>query len=132
MLKRARLAALAMVCALATAAKALPPITGGGEEFAGSERIGPLDPDASRLSFSEAGPGIRLTNEAAISDIGIAQVRRGIVGSVAIAKGVEVGLGLLSVSRYSRGEPSLRRLQPMRDVTGRDQRIAAVGVSLRF
>ena len=132
MLKRARLAALAMVCASATAAEALPPFTGGGEATAGAERIGPHDPDAPKLNFFETGPGIRLTNEASVGEDGIAQVRRGVVGSVAIGKGVEVGLGLLSVSRYSRGEPSLRRLQPMRDVAGRDQRIAAIGVSLRF
>jgi hypothetical protein len=54
-----------------------------------------------------------------------------VVGAWPIARDVQIGIGLLSVSRYSAKEPDFKRA-PMKDVGGRRQRIAAIGVSFGF
>lgn len=76
--------------------------------------------------------GVRIDRYAYVSEVGRTDVRQGVVGSLPIADNASVGVGLYRVTRYSRGEPSFRSLRPMEDVDGRHQRIAAVGMSLRF
>jgi hypothetical protein len=48
-----------------------------------------------------------------------------------VAPNMEVGVGLFSVTRY-KGEPDFKRSQPMRDVGERQNRLAAVGLKVKF
>lgn len=98
------------------------------------------DSAATRVSRSPtqhlgiAGPmqGVRVDRYAYVSDGGGADVRQGVVGTLPVADNASIGLGLYRVTRYSRGEPNFKKLLPMEDVDGRHQRIAAVGMSIRF
>jgi len=76
--------------------------------------------------------GISASTAPFVEQDGAQAVRKGIVGNWQVADKVEVGVGLFSVSRYSRSEPHHARLRPMEDVGRRSQRIAAVGMSFRF
>jgi hypothetical protein len=57
---------------------------------------------------------------------------RGLIGNLPIARNLNIGLGLLEVTRTSPREKALRRVQPMKDVGGTHDRIAAVGLKLSF
>jgi hypothetical protein len=55
-----------------------------------------------------------------------------IVRSWSVADGASVDLGVFSIARHSSKEPSLRKYDPMKAVTGNSQHIPAVAFSLRF
>lgn len=58
--------------------------------------------------------------------------RRGIVGSWLITGGLSAGVGLMEVTRDHSRQRAPRRVQPMKDVGFQTDRIAAVGLNLRF
>ena len=95
--------------------------TGGRSELVG--RDGRVFPDR--------GPGLGITSSTTIRQDGSTGIRNGIVGSVPVAPDVELGVGLFSVTRY-KGEPDFKRSQPMRDVGERRNRLAAVGLKVKF
>lgn len=97
----------------------------------------PAAPRASRsptqhLGIAGIARGVRVDRYAYVSDEGSADVRQGVVGTMPITGNASIGVGLYRVTRYSRSEPNFKKLMPMEDVDGRHQRIAAVGMSLRF
>ena len=59
-------------------------------------------------------------------------LRQGMVGSWALSPGVEAGVGLYSVTDDSRRAPETRRSWSPMDVGRRSERVAAVGLKLRF
>jgi hypothetical protein len=88
-----------------------------------------LGPDG-RL-FPDGRPGVGVTSTPFTSTDGARAVRNGIIGSMPVAPNVEIGVGLFSVTRY-KGEPDFKRSQPMRDVGERQNRLAAVGLKVKF
>ena len=59
-------------------------------------------------------------------------IRQGMVGSWSLSPGVEAGIGLYSVTDDSRRAPETRRTWSPMDVGRRTERVAAVGLKLRF
>ena len=55
-----------------------------------------------------------------------------IVRSWEIGNGASVNLGVFSIARYSNKQVNMRKLEPMKEVTGKGQSIPAVAVSFRF
>jgi len=58
--------------------------------------------------------------------------QRGLIGSVAIANGLEAGVGLFAIAGDRRKINETRRNWSMKDVTPKTENIAAVGMRLRF
>ena len=63
---------------------------------------------------------------------GAAAGRRGVVGSMPVSNRAELRVGLLEVTRTSHKERALARTQPMKEVYGRTDRIAAIGLNISF
>lgn len=105
------------------------------------ERLGPNIAESSRgrgdsvgadgRVFPDGTPGIGVTSTPYTRSDGSAATRNGIVGSMAVAPNMELGVGLFSVTRY-KGERDFARSEPMRDTGERRNRLAAVGLKLRF
>ena len=105
------------------------------------ERLGPSIAESSRgradsvgpdgRLFPDGMPGIGITSTPYTSSNGSPVTRNGIVGSVAVAPNMELGVGLFSVTRY-KGERDFSRAEPMRDAGERRNRLAAVGLKVRF
>ncbi|MDT9600147.1 hypothetical protein [Sphingosinicella rhizophila] len=59
-------------------------------------------------------------------------LRDGIVGSLPVARNIDLRIGLLKVLRGKSREPALSRSHPMRDLAGRHERVAAAGLNFNF
>ena len=109
------------IAALA-AALAASPASGQGQPQVGPpdpsqpSRSAPKPPPVS-FSYSEQEPGL---------------VRQGMVGTLPLAPGVSAGIGLYSVTEDSRRAPETRRFWSPMDVGRRSERVAAVGLKVRF
>jgi hypothetical protein len=112
------------------------------QDYAEPERLGPSIVDSARgrsdfvrpdgTLFPNSRPGVGVTSTPYTRSDGSTGVRSGIIGSLALAPNTELGIGVFSVTRY-KGEPDFKRTEPMRDVAGRpNNRLAAVGVKVRF
>lgn len=105
------------------------------------ERLGPSIADTSRgrgdsvgpdgRVFPDGQPGIGITSMPYTSSDGSPATRNGIVGSMSVAPNMELGVGLFSVTRF-KGERHFGRAEPMRDAYERRNRLAAVGLKVRF
>lgn len=81
--------------------------------------------------FPDGRPGLGVTSTPYARSDGSPAVRNGIIGSMPVAPNMDIGVGLFSVTRYRR-ESEFRREQPMRDAGERRNRLAAVGLKVRF
>ncbi len=129
---RPMIVALALPLVVTAPAFAQQLIDQGSQRVVSSAIAAPHDPRAPGAGFISGTAGVRVARDTFIVEDGSANVRKGVVGSLPVAENVSVGLGLYKVSRYSNKEPNFVRLRPMEDVDGRHQRIAAVGLSVRF
>ncbi len=82
--------------------------------------------------FPERSEGIAVATRPFVENDGSRGTRTGVVGSMAVAPGTSLDLGLFRVNRTSTRERELSRLQPMRDVGARTSTMAAVGLKVRF
>jgi len=116
--------ALAAACAAAPAAEAQQIAQPAGPVL--GPVVPPSDGDAPRQ-------GIGISTSVEVDAVGQVATRRGLIGSWPVSRNVEAGVGLFSVMGNGPRRPAEnRRNWSVRDVTERDQRIAAVGVKLRF
>lgn len=127
-------AALILPLVLATAARAQSP--GDDRSRISTDLLGPsylpADRGASALpSLAEAPAGLSASSYAYTGESGPRAFGNRLIGALPVGKDVHIGIGLMSVSRYSQKEPDFKRA-PMKDVEGRRQRIAAIGLSFSF
>lgn len=130
-----RLTAVALLLPLVLAAPAMAQAPGDDRSDISNTLLGPsyvpAGQQASALpSLADQHRGFSVTAPSYAQESGPRVFSNKLVGAWPIAKYVHVGVGLMSVSRYSRGEAGFR--PPMKDVEGRRQRIAAVGFSFSF
>ena len=95
----------------------------------------PETPDRQAPSsalFAGAGKGLGVSRRAFTEEDGSQIVRKGLVGSWAISQGLSAGVGLFSVTGDARKQAEFKRTWNVKDVTPKNDHIAAVGVSLRF
>lgn len=131
MLMRHIIGALAGALVLATPATAqrLTEESSAGRSALETSR----DPRSPGESFlADRSSGIEIAREPYVARDGEGDVRTGIVGSIPLDSNATIGLGIYKVSRWSPREPDFKKLLPIEDTRGRHQKIAAVGVSLRF
>ena len=107
--------------ALAAALAASPALGQGPAQIgppapAQPSRSAPKPPPVS-FSYSEQEPGL---------------VRQGMVGTLPLSPGISAGLGLYSVTDDSRRAPETRRTWSPMEVGRRSERVAAVGLKVRF
>lgn len=107
-------------------------VRGNDRAIAGPSNISPGESRTSYLPLREGRSGISFSTIPIVQQDGSAGYRRALVGSVPLARNVSVGVGLIKVIRSSRKERPLARIRPMSDTGGRTDRIAAVGLSIRF
>lgn len=88
-------------------------------------------PVPSLPSLADAPAGFSASRFAFTERDGAREFGHRMIGAVPLSDDVRIGVGLMSVPRYSRKEPDFTRA-PMKDVEGRRQRIAAVGFSISF
>ena len=82
-------------------------------------------------SLADAGTGVSASRFPFAERDGSREFGHRLVGALPLSRDVRVGIGLMAVPRYSRRDPDFTRA-PMKDVEGRRQRIAAVGLSFSF
>lgn len=87
---------------------------------------------AKRPIASQVRSGLSVTTIPYVEDDGASAVRRGVVGSMPVSSRAEFRVGLLEVTRTSHKERALARTQPMKEVYGRTDRIAAIGLNISF
>jgi hypothetical protein len=92
-------------------------------------RASHLGPDGR--VFPDTRPGLGVTSTPVTREDGSRATRNGIIGSMPVAPNMELGVGVFAVTRY-KGEPDFKRTQPMRDVGERQNRLAAVGLKVKF
>jgi hypothetical protein len=92
----------------------------------------PAPDPANRPIASQVRSGLSVTTMPYAQDDGALAVRRGVVGSMPVSNQAEFRVGLLEVTRTSHKERALARTQPMKEVYGRTDRIAAIGLNIRF
>jgi hypothetical protein len=125
-------AALTMPLVLAVPAMAQAPAD--DRSAISTNLLGPSYAPASAPSLpslANAPEGFSASNFAFTERDGSREFGHRMVGAVPLSRDVRIGVGLMSVPRYSRKEPDFTRA-PMKDVEGRRQRIAAVGFSISF
>lgn len=125
-------AALALPLVLATAAGAQSP---ADDRSAISTNLlgpsyAPAPANPSLPSLADAPSGVSTARFSYTQRDGSREFGHRLIGAVPLSRDVRIGVGLMAVPRYSRKEPSMRL--PMKDVEGRRQRIAAVGLSVSF
>ena len=129
-----RLTAAALMVPLMLATPALAQMPADDRSDVSNSLLGPTylpsDTNARALP-SLAGPRRTAASPSFAQESGPGLYGHKLVAAMPVAKDVHIGLGLMSVSRYSPREPDFKRA-PMKDVEGRRQRIAAVGLSLSF
>ena len=87
---------------------------------------------ADRPIASPVRGGLSVTTAPYVEEDGSPASRRGVVGSLPVSGNAEFRVGLLEVTRTSHKERALARTQPMKEVYGRTDRIAAIGLNFRF
>jgi hypothetical protein len=107
-------------------------VSGDDRAMAGPSNLPPRESRTSYLPLREGGAGINLSTTPMVQQDGSAVYRKALVGSVPLSNDVSVGLGLIEVTRTRIKERSLARTRPLEDTGGRSDRIAAVGLSIRF
>ncbi len=127
-------AALLLPLVLTTPLEAQGPagVRGDDRAIAGPSYIRPGESRISYFPLRENGAGISLSTSPFIQQDGSAVYRKTLVGSLPLARDVSLGVGLIEVTRGSHKERSLARIRPMSDTGGRSDRIAAIGLSIRF
>lgn len=113
-----------LIGALAAALAAFP---AAGQ---GLPQSGP--PSALDRSAAPSLPRERLPLSFSHSEDDRGLVRQGMVGTVPLAPGISAGVGLFSVTDDSRKAPETRRSWSPMEVGRRTERVAAVGLKLRF
>ena len=99
----------------------------------GPSAYGPAnDAPATARLFDGTHRGVSIARNAAVEPDGQEAVRKRIVSQMQVTDNVELGLGVFSVTRDSMRERRMSRLNPMKDVSGRNQTIVAAGMTLRF
>jgi hypothetical protein len=112
------------------------------QDYVEAERLGPSIVESARgrgdfvrpdgTLFPDSRPGLGVTSTPYTRSDGSTGVRSGIIGSMPLAPNTELGIGVFSVTRY-KGDPDFKRAEPMRDVAGRpNNRLAAVGLKVKF
>ena len=89
-------------------------------------------PEPSASPRDEPRQAFGITRNTEIDPVGQPLIRRGLIGRMPLAGNVEAGIGLYSVTGNKPRLPESRRNWSVREITPRDERIAAVGVKLRF
>ena len=82
--------------------------------------------------FEGTGPGLGISTRTYQEEDGSSSVRRGLVGSWEVSKGLSAGLGLFAVTHENQKEPEFRRNWSAKNVGPRDRKVAAIGLNLRF
>ena len=67
-----------------------------------------------------------------VEEDGTTTISQTLVGSLPVARNVNLGVGLFSVQGARTKERNFTRAEPMADVFARDKTVAAVGLSFRF
>lgn len=131
MKKRPMAAALILPLVLIAPAKAQGPADARSDfrNAAGPSATGAA---SAYLPLGGASSGFRLSSTPIVRQDGSAGFRKTLVGSWPMSPGVNLGVGLIEVTRMSRKGPALRRFQSPRDDRGDRDRIAAIGVSIDF
>lgn len=127
-------AALLLPLVLTTPSKAQGPagVRGDNRAVIGPSYLPPREGRTAYLPLRDGGAGISLSTTPLVQQDGSAVYRKTLVGSVPLAPDVSLGVGLIEVTRTSHKERSLARIRPLSDTGGRSDRIAAVGLSIRF
>ena len=81
---------------------------------------------------SAPGANFSLTNRIVVEEDGSREVRKGVVGSWPVKGDLSVDVGLFSVTADARKQRQFKASADPMDMSGRRQRVAAVGLSLRF
>ena len=133
---------LPRLCTLLLVAAAAPALaqSGVGEErpvlgtsYVNAQgRISDFVGNDGQLFPERTQPGVGVAAQPFVREDGTRGTRTGLVGSMPVAPGASVDVGLFSVNRITMRERNLGRLNPMRDVNDRGSKMAAVGLSLRF
>lgn len=125
----ALVSALALPLVLATPALAQAPAGASSQ----SRVFGPsYVPAEAPHTLPVSTSGFNLARETFTEEDGSPATRKGVVGSLPLAPNLSLGVGLLQVNRTKQRERALARTRPMSDVGGRQDRIAAIGLSFRF
>ena len=142
MLRSPAIAAIAFACAGASPLMARSPSTKVGfkaipihvaiapapaTSLAVTERVAP---DAALFDGAER--GLSLSSRTFRMDDGGSAIRKGLVGSWSIVRGLNAGVGLFSVTHENQKEPEFRRNWTAKNVYPRSRRVAAVGLSMGF
>jgi len=105
--------------------------SGQRTDIVGPSYVPGPDP-ANRPIASQVRSGFSVTTAPYAEGDGAAAGRRGVVGSMPVSNRAELRVGLLEVTRTSHKERALARTQPMKEVYGRTDRIAAIGLNISF
>jgi len=132
MKRRLMIAALAVPAMWMPAAHAQQP--DGGQSLLGDSYVsaGETARFAPSPSAPASGSILSLSNRIIVEEDGSRRVRKGMVGSWPVKGGLSVGVGLFSVTADARKQRQFRASADPMDMRGRRQRVAAVGMSLRF
>ena len=98
-----------------------------GESYVPSGDAGKFAPGASA-----SGNNLSLSNRIVVEEDGSQSVRKGMVGSWPVKGALSVDVGLFSVNADARKQRQFKASSDPLDMRGRRQRVAAVGLSLRF
>lgn len=127
-------AALLLPLVFTTPSKAQGPagVRGDDRAMVGPSYLPSRESRTSYLPLRSGSAGISISTTPIVQQDGSAVYRKTLVGSLPLARDVSLGVGLIEVTRTSHKERSLDRIRPLSDTGGRSDRIAAVGLSVRF
>lgn len=89
-------------------------------------------PSPVRESLFRHGSGVGVSARTFTQRDGSTAIQRGLIGSWGIAQGLEAGVGLFSVAGDGRKHNEFKRSWSVKDVTPKNENIAAVGMRFRF
>lgn len=98
-----------------------------GDSYVSAEGSGKFAPAAPT-----AAANLSLSNNIVVEQNGSRQVRKGMVGSWPVKGELSIDVGLFSVTADARKQRQFKASADPLDMRGRRQRVAAVGLSLRF
>lgn len=134
MKKRLMAAALILPLVLTAPVGAQGPAD-GRSDFRAIAGPSPLSGPQARtpyLPLADRGAGVSISSSPIIQQDGSAGLRKALVGSLAVSRGVTLGVGLIEIIEQSHKPKALRRIRPMHDTDSDTDRIAAVGLSISF
>ncbi len=95
-----------------------------------------LPPDAAQVSVSreifQSQRGLGVSARAQPEQDGSTSSQRGLVGSWEVRRGLEAGVGLFSITGNGRKHNEFKRDWTAKQVTPKNENIAAVGVRVKF